>query len=215
MEMTFPPLPLSLKNTPLDKKHPMNNDTLRYAGFWPRLASLLLDVIILSPISVLTYWGYDNFRLFKLYYFLPGLLLGLFYCIYLVRRYGGTPGKLIMGIRIRKLDGSPVGYKEAILRYFPDAVFGVFLSLALIYSLLHMTDFEYLTLTRAARFKRIAELAPSWYKPLHWLSLAWGWGELIVLLTNSKRRALHDFIAGTVVVHTRSDKKHSRGTAVE
>jgi uncharacterized RDD family membrane protein YckC len=27
----------------------------------------------------------------------------------------------------------------------------------------------------------------------------WGWSEIIVLLTNEKRRALHDFLAGTVV----------------
>jgi uncharacterized RDD family membrane protein YckC len=26
------------------------------------------------------------------------------------------------------------------------------------------------------------------------------WGEFLVLLTNRERRALHDFIAGTVVV---------------
>lgn len=28
------------------------------------------------------------------------------------------------------------------------------------------------------------------------------WSELLVLLFNEKRRALHDFIAGTVVVRT-------------
>lgn len=29
----------------------------------------------------------------------------------------------------------------------------------------------------------------------------WFWSELVILLTNEKRRALHDFIAGTIVVH--------------
>ena len=28
----------------------------------------------------------------------------------------------------------------------------------------------------------------------------WTWSELIVMLTNRQRRALHDFIAGTVVI---------------
>jgi uncharacterized RDD family membrane protein YckC len=27
------------------------------------------------------------------------------------------------------------------------------------------------------------------------------YGEIIVLLTNKKRRAIHDFVAGTVVIH--------------
>ena len=33
-----------------------------------------------------------------------------------------------------------------------------------------------------------------------WASQVWLWSELVVLLLNKKRRALHDFIAGTVVV---------------
>ena len=31
----------------------------------------------------------------------------------------------------------------------------------------------------------------------------WIWSELIVMLTNRRRRALHDFIAGTVVIRRR------------
>jgi uncharacterized RDD family membrane protein YckC len=119
-----------------------------------------------------------------------------------VRRFGGTPGKLIVGIRIRKLDGEPIGYREAILRYVPDLVFWLLSSIALLFPLLKMTDAEYSSLKFMQRAKRITELAPSWYKPLQWVQSIWFWGELIVLLTNRKRRALHDFIAGTVVVHT-------------
>src|SRR3954463_227313 len=98
----------------------MNTDTLRYAGFGPRLASLLLDLVIMLPLMVLSFWGSAQFRLFQVYYFVPGILLGLFYSVYLVRRFGGTPGKLIVGIRIRKLDGEPVGYREAVFRFLPD-----------------------------------------------------------------------------------------------
>jgi uncharacterized RDD family membrane protein YckC len=180
----------------------MNTDSLRYAGFWPRLGSLLLDVLVMLPIGALTIWGNSMFRLFDVYYFLPGTLFGLFYGVYLVRRFGGTPGKLIMGIRIRKLDGEPVGYREAFLRYFPDFVFVVLMNAALLLPVFQMTDAEYHSLSFMERSKRMIELAPPWYKPLQWAQTAWFWGELIVLLTNRKRRALHDFIAGTVVVHT-------------
>jgi uncharacterized RDD family membrane protein YckC len=179
----------------------MNTDTLRYAGFWPRLASLLLDAIIMIPLMALSFWGNAQFRLFGVYYFLPGIVFGLFYSVYLVRRFGGTPGKLIVGIRIRKLDGQPAGYREAFLRYLPDLVLGTLMSIAFIIPVFHMTDAEYHSLAFVERTKRMVELAPSWYKPLQWFQTAWVWGELIVLLTNRKRRALHDFIAGTVVVH--------------
>jgi len=182
----------------------MNTDTLRYAGFGPRLASLLLDMLVMIPLMALSFWGSAQFRLFEVYYFLPGIVFGLFYSVYLVRRFGGTPGKLMVGIRILKLDGEPVGYREAFLRYLPDFILGTLMSIAFIIPIFHMTDAEYHSLAFMERTKRMIELAPSWYKPLQWVQNAWVWGELIVLLTNRKRRALHDFIAGTVVVYASS-----------
>jgi uncharacterized RDD family membrane protein YckC len=179
----------------------MNIDSLRYAGFAPRLASLLLDFIIMLPLMALSFWGSSQFRLFEVYDFLPGILFGLFYSVYLVRRFGGTPGKLMVGIRIRKLDGEPVGYREAFLRYLPDFILGILISIAFILPIFHMSDAEYHSLAFMERTKRMVELAPAWYRPLQWIQTAWFWGELIVLLTNRKRRAIHDFIAGTVVVH--------------
>jgi uncharacterized RDD family membrane protein YckC len=179
----------------------MNTDSLRYAGFWPRLGSMLLDGIILLPLTVPAVWASMHYRLFDLYYFLPSVLFGLFYNVYLVRRFGGTPGKLIMGIRIRKLDGEPVGYREALLRYVPAATLSLMSSLAMIVAVFHMTDTEYSSLSMMDWSKRITELAPSWYTPVQWAQNIWFWSELVVLLTNRKRRALHDFIAGTVVVH--------------
>ena len=180
----------------------MNPDTLRYAGLGPRLAANLLDFVIMIPLIALSFWGSSHFRLFDVYYFLPSLLLGLFYTVYLVRRYGGTPGKLLVGIRIRKLDGEPVGYREAFLRDLPDALFGILSSVGMILYVINLSDTEYHSSSLIERSKRMAELAPSWLAPLQWLDMAWFWCELLVLLTNRKRRAIHDFIAGTVVVHT-------------
>jgi len=178
----------------------VNPVSLRYAGFWARLGSLLLDGIILLPLMPLMLWG-EYCRLFWLYYTIPDSLFRLFYSVYLVQRYGGTPGKLIMGIRIRKLNGDPVGYREALLRFFPDFIFGLLASTALIFAAFHISDAEYHSLSFHARNHLMHQLAPSWYKPLQRAAMLWTWSELIVLLMNQKRRALHDFIAGTVVVH--------------
>lgn len=177
-------------------------DQLRYAGFWSRLGALLLDVLIMLPLSALVLWGSERYRLFDLYYFVPGTLFSLFYGVYLVRRFGGTPGKLIVGVRIRKVSGEPVGYREAFLRYLPEFLLGTLMSVALLISVFHISDSEYYTLSFMERAKRMIELAPPWYKPLQIIQNVWVWGELIVLLTNRKRRALHDYIAGTVVVQT-------------
>jgi uncharacterized RDD family membrane protein YckC len=183
------------------------NNKLRYAGFGPRLGALLLDFLIQLPLLAITFLCIDKYRLFSLYSIIPDTLFGLFYSVYLVRRYGGTPGKLIAGISIRKPGGEPVGYREAFLRYLPDFVFGLLISISFIISTLHISNAEYYALSFMDRSKRISQLSPFWNKPLGIVQEIWTWGELIVLLTNRKRRALHDFIAGTVVVHIKTVEK--------
>lgn len=171
-----------------------------YAGFWRRFGALWLDALILSPITALSIWMSGFFRLYFLYYLLPSLALGLFYSVFLVRHYGGTPGKLLAGLKIRRLDGSPVGYREALLRYMVEAVLTFAGMVALIFGVLKMTDEEYWALAYLARIKRIAALSPPWYRTVSLASQVWVWSEFLVMMTNRRRRALHDFIAGTVVI---------------
>ena len=46
----------------------------------------------------------------------------------------------------------------------------------------------------------MGEISPTLNKINLWLTNIWTYSELIVLLMNSRKRALHDFIAGTVIV---------------
>ena len=80
-----------------------------YAGFWRRFGAFWLDFFVFLPIAGLLLWGSQRYRLFNLYFLLPNGIIGLFYSVYLVRRYGGTPGKLLAGLRIRRLDGGILG----------------------------------------------------------------------------------------------------------
>ena len=73
---------------------------------------------------------------------------------------------------------------------------------ALCVPLLAMSDAQYAEVasTVGDRTRYLRANAPAWYRPVDVAGAVWVWGELIVLLTNRKRRALHDFLAGTVVV---------------
>jgi uncharacterized RDD family membrane protein YckC len=176
-------------------------EEIQYGGFWRRFAALWVDVLCLLPVTLLVLWGDQHYRLFIAYYFIPGQLFGLFYSVYLVHRFGGTPGKLALGLRIRRnADLSPVGYREAFLRYLPDLTMGILTSVGMIFAHSAIADSDYLALGFSDRTRRLTELAPSWYNPLQVLLQIWMWSEFFVLLTNRKRRAIHDFIAGTVVV---------------
>ena len=173
---------------------------LLYAGFWRRFGAFWLDALFLLPLMLVVFWANSRFRMFQTYYLLPGLAFSAFYGVYLVKRFGGTPGKLVAGLRITKLDGSAIGYREAILRAGPDYLLSLVSSLALAVAASRMNDSEYLSLTFIERSQRLKALAPGWHQPVQLLLTIWIWSEFVVLLTNKKKRALHDFIAGTVVI---------------
>lgn len=50
------------------------------------------------------------------------------------------------------------------------------------------------------RFEYILPLLPAWYVLVDTVNQLWVWSEFIVLLFNKRKRAIHDFIAGTVVI---------------
>jgi uncharacterized RDD family membrane protein YckC len=173
---------------------------LIYVGFWRRLAAYLIDFAILLPYALFVSWFvYRSKEGFVIGQF-AGLIIAILFEIYLVKRFGGSPGKVIMKIRIAKVDGSPVGYKEASIRYSVLFTISVLSSVGLIIGALNMPDSEYGALTFGTRFKHLKVLAPPWYQPVQVAGSVWVWSEFVVLLTNKKRRALHDFLAGTVVV---------------
>lgn len=183
-----------------DSTPPDSRNALHYAGFWRRFGAFWLDFLIFLPAIGLSFWLDEKSRMFNLYSYLPWLVFGLWFHVYLVKRYGGTPGKLMLKIRITRVNGSPLSYREAILRYSVLFVLSSLQSIALIIATFSMSDSEYLSLSFMGRGQRLVEIAPSWYQPITLLMNIWIWSEFVIMLTNKRRRALHDFIAGTVVV---------------
>jgi hypothetical protein len=73
--------------------------------------------------------------------------------------------------------------------------------------LLGLTEDEYqryAVLGLVDQARQLEHFAPalSWIGT--WGTLAWLWSDALFVLFNAKRRAIHDFIAGTVVVHSDS-----------
>lgn len=138
--------------------------------------------------------------MFQLYYFLPGRALGLRFHVYLVMRFGGTPGKRMLGLRIVCLDGSPVGLREACVRHCVLFALTTLSTLGLILATPRMSDAEYLRLPFRVRGLRLIELAPSGHHVVSIVVNVWIWSEFVVMLANRRRRGVHDFMAGTVVI---------------
>lgn len=171
-----------------------------YAGFWSRLGSLLLDLLIIIPFTGIMLY-LNNVGL-EIYYItiLPSLIFGLWYNVYLIQKYGGTPGKLIVGIKVIKINGEKVEWKEAILRHI--VMFGITLiSVFIMIRSIGIADESYYeNLTWMQKGQYLMGLSPVLFLVHTWMSNIWIYGELIVLLTNKRKRAVHDFIAGTVII---------------
>jgi uncharacterized RDD family membrane protein YckC len=182
-------------------KDSISADQLRYAGFWRRLGAFGIDFLISAlPLLPINIWGGARFKYFPLYALGPIAIWSLFYNVYLVRRFGGTPGKLAMRTEIRNLDGSTVGYGAALLRFLPEFLLWLLVAIALAMPLFEITDPGFQSLGFLERSRLLQQLAPPWYGTVEVFEQVWVCSEFIVMLTNRKRRALHDFIAGTVVV---------------
>jgi uncharacterized RDD family membrane protein YckC len=187
------------------KKTPLKIDgisTSIYAGFWIRLGSLLLDFIIMIPVVAFILY-LNGLSLNSYYYtFIPNLIFTIWYRIYLVKKYGGTPGKLIMGIKILKIDGSDVSWKEAILREIVIISLTIFADIIQIIALSQADKTHYESLTWLTKEQYVMSLTPLLFTIYTWLSNTWVYSEFFVLLFNKRKRALHDFIAKTVIVRT-------------
>ena len=123
-------------------------------------------------------------------------LLWLFYTVHMHAKYGQTYGKMVCKVRVIdfKTEGA-ITFRQAFLREgIPIAV-----SLGLVGCEISAVFDGALSPAAIARGE-LAEQSAFWL--LASLPLLWFVAEAVTMLTNEKRRALHDYLAGTVVVRT-------------
>ncbi|MDR0455200.1 MAG: RDD family protein [Treponema sp.] len=184
-------------------KIPLNIEGINekfYSGFWPRLGANLLDGLINIPYVFLLSF-INSFHLYTyLITVIPNILFIFWYNVYLPKKLGGTPGKLIVGLNIVKIDSSQIGWKEAFLRHSINIVFS-FLFIIMTIASIFMADIEiYNSLSWFEKNTYLASISN--INIVSILSNIWIWSEIVVLLFNKRKRAVHDFIAGTVIIKT-------------
>lgn len=121
------------------------------------------------------------------------------YEIYFHGRWGQTPGKKSQGIKVVALNGTLITWKQAFLRSSVGLGLGVLSAISTLVALFRMTDEEFSSLSWIDLSVRQAELSP-YINEIIIASYIWFASEVVILLFNRKKRALHDFIAGTIVV---------------
>src|SRR5437667_12036427 len=97
-----------------------------YAGFWRRLAALLVDILVWLPFLPLVIWisPLSKLAAIGVDYSYYGILQA--YTPYFHARWGQTIGKMAAGIKVVKLNGEPIGWREALIRSSVDITTFIF-----------------------------------------------------------------------------------------
>jgi uncharacterized RDD family membrane protein YckC len=99
-----------------------------YMGFWIRFLAVFLDLMLVYlPIALLSY-AISFFTQISTISYLINLCVVIF-MIYLDGVKGGTPGKLILGLRIVNEEGKFIGMPNAFLRYIGKILSGAILGI--------------------------------------------------------------------------------------
>jgi len=176
----------------------INNDV--YADIWTRIAARLIDFVVMLPVAGLVLYINGLSKSAYFYAILPNLAFCIWYEVFLVKQYGGTPGKLLMGIKIVQKNGDEVDWHASFMRYivsFCLSILGVFVML---WTLSLIDDTTYISLGFFKRAQLLSELNPFMTKFQTYTSFGWTVAGIIAIISNKRKRAVHDFIAGTVVV---------------
>jgi len=163
----------------------------QYHTFWRRTGALLIDGLVFSPLTLapIVMMTIHHGISLAAYLALSGLttVVSAAYFIILPALRGQTLGKMATGVRIVKTDGGAITVKEAFLRYLPGLLVGLLISIPTFIWLSGLPTIDMASMSAL----------PAW---INWINGAWLLAELITLLCNPHRRAIHDFVAGTEVV---------------
>ncbi len=194
---------------------PTKSGPIVYGGFWRRLGADLIDALLLSPLSFAVIFVTVMVNPWLM---IPMQLLAAAinaaYTTVLHARVGATIGKLVTGLSVRKLDLSAIGWDEAVLRSSVDYGFIVIGWIGNVFAFFAIPRDLLQQATTSEALQLLVQYTPSIFVLIQTLFALWYWSEVVVLLFNSKKRALHDFIAKTVVVVTSSVPDYQDGGEV-
>ena len=170
-------------------------NTAKYAGFWPRLGALIIDGIILAPLSYgLTYL---NVTIWKgsLIMILVSLVT-MAYKPVMEHLYGATLGKMSLNLKVTNLELGKASLNEILLRN----IFHITPSLiTLIFMIGVYQDPGFQSVSGYGDYSTFV----GGFTMIQYVNILMGGlviADAIVMLADKRNRAWHDKIAGTYVI---------------
>lgn len=159
----------------------------KYRTFPRRIAAMIIDSLILMPLS----WGASVFAVIggssPAAVAVSSAMVGaisVFYSILLHNYYGQTLGKMAVKVKVLNESENPINFAQAVLRSFPQLILAMF---AVSFSTGVQSPDDLVGVVNSLLYGSFGIFIIL---------------DIIVCVLNEKSRALHDLIAGTVVVRT-------------
>jgi len=170
----------------------MTDDNIKYQTGFRRLGAAFVDTIVFIPLILLdTYIRnyFENKFIIMMWLFIFSVI-GISYYVVMHFKYGQTIGKMAMKVKVIDLDETKnITLKQSVIR---DSFSIIFQALGLLYFSIQI----------AKSILPAIHLLEKYDDFLALISSIWILLELLSMLTNDKKRAIHDFIAKTVVVRS-------------
>lgn len=168
--------------------------TTIYGSFKQRTFALLIDGIILLPLAAIDWFNKSGWKSQLL--LITIFLIGLLYKIFFEYKYGATIGKRTMHLIVVNKDLLPVNLKEVLVRNVFDITWR---TIFFIINVITYRSAGFTNITSNEQFvafqKDLINVNP--YLLVYFLIIMI---EIVFILTDQKKRALHDRMGDTFVI---------------
>jgi uncharacterized RDD family membrane protein YckC len=193
----------------------ISSNNFEYVGFWKRALAALIDAIIgfaLMPITIpLMKFSFAHRTI------IPELAYSIVWTVlwmWLIVRFGATPGKMVIKARIISSNGEFLNWGKAFLRMvFPRLLISIN-SYFTAWQAMNTAPAE----TNIHSFLEIGRAMNQYGQPFAILGTILGltvYVDVLAVLFNKRKRAIHDFIAGSFVVTKDSLREDAENVSSE
>ena len=162
----------------------------RYQTLGKRLLALIVDTVVLIPLIGMYVWlaSAELSPSAHAAFIVGGSILNLSYNIVFHWKFGQTLGKMVAKVKVVDVVNEvPISFKQAFLR-------------DIVYVVLEGLEFIFLGAVLFGGVQSLLEPLAVIDTYSMFAMYAWLAADILVCIKSEKNRALHDFIAGTVVV---------------
>jgi uncharacterized RDD family membrane protein YckC len=170
-----------------------------YRTFWRRFWAGMIDGLVFAPLSWIgpVVWASTTQPAMLASWFVFHSFSLVTYSIILHGLFGQTLGKRITGVTVLDVGGARLSMRQAVLR---DSVYVLLILYSVIVDLPGVLSGVNPYVVNPEAF-RLSDLGLASLLSLY-ASLLWFVLEMATMLSNRRRRAVHDFLAGSLVVIT-------------